>query len=218
MIISMTNRLLSIVIALALTSGIVAQAAQAPQRPLTPITLPAGSSLPTVLQSAASHLSETATGTIDPSAAIRGAYQRDHVALERLRQQASQLKASAHPAFDQFISDQEAALLAAERAALTTSRPASSSTIAAMDKLVAAAEAELGRQLSVTANAKSKSSQQGGQSQGNKQSGGSKGGSSEGGNSQGGNPQGGNSHGGHSHGGNSHGGNSQSGNSQSGNH
>jgi hypothetical protein len=203
MIISMTNRLLSIVIALALTSGIVAHAAQAPQRPLTPITLPAGSNLPTVLQTAASHLSETATGTIDPSAAIRGAYQRDHVALERLRQQSSQLKASARPAFDQFIADREAALLAVERAALTTSRPASSSTIAAMDKLVAAAEAELGRQLSAATNAKSKSSQQGGQSQGNKQASGSTGGSSQGGSS---------------HGGNSQGGHSQGGNSQSGNH
>jgi hypothetical protein len=207
MMISMTNRLLSIVIALALTSGIVAHAAQAPQQPLTPITLPAGSSLPTVLQTAASHLSETATGTIDPSGAIRGAYQRDHVALERLRQQASQLKASARPAFNQFISDQETALLAVERAALTTSRPAPTSTIAAMDKLVAAAEAELGRQLSAAANAKAKSSQQGGQSQGNNQHGQSQGGNSQGSNSQGGNSQGGNSQGGNSQGGNSQGGN-----------
>jgi hypothetical protein len=170
MVISMTNKLLGIVIALALTSGIAAHAAQAPQRPLSPIALPAASSLPAALQTAASQISEAATGTIDPSAAIRGAYQRDHVALEHLRQQASQLKGSSHPAFNQFISDQEAALLAIERGALTTSRPASSSTIAAMDKLVAAAQAELTRELSQTGAAKSSSSAQNGTSQGHGQS------------------------------------------------
>jgi hypothetical protein len=92
------------------------------------------------------------------------------VALEHLRQQASQLKGSAHPAFNQFISDQEAALLAMERAALTTSRPAASTTIAAMDKLVAAAQAELTHELSLTGAAKSSSSQSA-KSQGNSQSG-----------------------------------------------
>jgi hypothetical protein len=166
MVISMTNKLLGIVIALALTSGVAAHAAQAPQRPLSPIALPAASSLPAALQTAASHISETATSTIDPSAAIRGAYQRDHVALEHLRQQASQLKGSAHPAFNQFISDQEAALLAIERAALTTSRPASSSTIAAMDKLVAAAQAELTRELSQPAATKSQGNSQSGKAHG----------------------------------------------------
>src|SRR5256714_12415017 len=171
MVISMTNKLLGVVIALALTSGIAAHAAQAPQRPLSPIALPAASSVPAALQTAASRISETATSTIDPSAAIRGAYQRDHVALEHLRQQASQLKGSAHPAFNQFISDQEAALLAIERAALTTSRPASSSTIAAMDKLVAAAQAELTRELSQPGAAKTSSSQPSGAAQANGQSG-----------------------------------------------
>src|SRR6266513_1064754 len=156
----MTNRLLGIVIAFALTSGVVAHAASAPQRPLAPVSLPTASNLPAALQTAASRISETATSTIDPSAAIRGAYQRDHVALEHLRQQASQLKGSAHPAFNHFISDQEAALLAIERAALTTSRPASSSTIAAMDKLVAAAQAELTRELSQPAATKSQDSSQ----------------------------------------------------------
>ena len=118
MVITMTNRLLSLVIALALTSGIVAHAAQAPQRPL--ISLPA-------LQTAASHVGETATGAVDPSAAIRAAYQRNHVALEHLRQQASALKGGAHAAFNQFISDQEEALTQIERTALATSRPAVSS-------------------------------------------------------------------------------------------
>jgi len=143
MVIKMTNRMLSIVIAIALTSGIVAHAAQAPQRPLAPLTLPAA------LQTAASHVGETATGAIDPSGAIRAAYQRNRVALEHLRQQASPLKGSARAAFNQFISDQELALTQTERTALATSRPVVSSTITAMDKLVAEAEAELKRQLSL---------------------------------------------------------------------
>ena len=165
MVITMTNRLLSIVIALALTSGIVAHAAQAPQRPLAPVTLPA------TLQTAASHVGETATGAIDPSGAIRAAYQRNHVALEHLRQQASALKGSAHAAFNQFISDQELALTQTERAALATSRPDVSSAIAAMDKVVAEAEAELNRELSQTpAAAGANKANQGGKSQSNGQS------------------------------------------------
>src|SRR5258708_9259898 len=139
MVITMTNRLLSLVIALALTSGIVAHAAQAPQRPLAPVTLPAA------LQTAAAHVGETATGAVDPSAAIRAAYQRNHVALEHLRQQASALKGGAHAAFNQFISDQEDALTPIERTALATSRPPVSSAITAIDNVVATAEAELNR-------------------------------------------------------------------------
>jgi hypothetical protein len=171
MVIRMTNRLLSIVIAIALTSGIVAHASQAPQRPLAPVTLPA------TLQTAASHVSETATGAIDPSAAIRAAYLRNRVALEHLRQQGSPLKGSARDAFNQFVSDQELVLTQTERAALATSRPASSAAIAAMDKLVAAAEVELNRELSQAGGAKSNNSNnsnnsnQGGRSQSNGQSG-----------------------------------------------
>jgi hypothetical protein len=149
MVITMTNRLLGIVIALALTSGIVAHAAQAPQRPLAPVTLPA------TLQTAASHVSETATGAIDPSGAIRAAYQRNRVALEHLRQQASALKGSAHAAFNQFIADQELALTQTERAALATSRPDVSSAIAAMDTLVTTARARLDLELSQATAAKS---------------------------------------------------------------
>jgi hypothetical protein len=125
-----------------LTSGVVAHAAWAPQRPLAPLTLPAA------LQTAASHVGETATGAIDPSAAIRAAYQRNRVALEHLRQQASPLKGIARAAFDQFISDQELALTQAERTALATSRPDVSSSIAAMDSVVAAADVELNHELS----------------------------------------------------------------------
>jgi len=163
----MTNRLLGIVIALALTSGVVAHAASAPQRPLSPIALPAASSLPTAIQTAASHISETATSAIDPAAAIRGAYQRDRVALAHLRQQASQLKGSAHPAFNQFISDQELALTQTERAALATTRPDAQSAIVAMDELVAAAEAELNREFAKsTASSSSNSKGQSGKADG----------------------------------------------------
>jgi hypothetical protein len=155
MVIKMTNRMLTIVIAIALTSGIAAHAAQAPQRPLAPLTLPA------TLQTAASHVGETATGAIDPSAAIRAAYQRNRVALEHLRQQASPLKGTARAAFDQFISDQELALTQAERTALATSRPDVSSSIAAMDSVVAAADAELNRELSQNGGSSSDSKQDG---------------------------------------------------------
>src|ERR1700686_2581418 len=142
MVIKMTNRMLSIVIAIALTSGVLAHGAQSPQRPMAPVTLPAA------LKTAASHVGETATGAIDPSAAIRAAYQRNRVALEHLRQQASPLQGATHVAFEQFIADQELALTQTERAALATSRPDVSSSIAAMDKVVVAADAELNRELS----------------------------------------------------------------------
>jgi hypothetical protein len=152
MVIKMTNRLLAVVIAIALSSGIAAHAAQSPERPLTPVlptasTLPAATSLPTTLQTAASRLGETLTSSVDPKAAIRGAYQRDRVALERLRQQGSGLQGSAHPAFNQFISDQVSALTSLERDALATTTPSAGSAIKAMDDLVAAAQAELTRQL-----------------------------------------------------------------------
>jgi hypothetical protein len=167
----MTNRLLGIVIALALTSGVVAHAASAPQRPIAPVSLPTASNLPAALQTAASRISEAATSTIDPAAAIRGAYQRDRVALAHLRQQASQLKGSAHPAFNQFISDQELALTQTERAALATTRPDAQSAIAAMDKLVAATQTELNRELSQNGDPNSKNSTQGGSAQSKGQSG-----------------------------------------------
>lgn len=149
MVISMTNRLLAVVIAIALSSGIVAHAAQAPQRPLAPVSLPSASSLPLAVESTVGRISETATSTVDPSGAIRDAYQRDHVALEHLRQQASQLKGSAHPAFNQLISDDEAALTEIERTALATTRPVADTTIAAMDTLVASAQADLDQALTL---------------------------------------------------------------------
>src|SRR3989442_2510738 len=164
----MTNRLLGIVIACALTSGIVADAASAPQRPLAPVNLPTAGNLPAALQTAASQISEVATSAIDPGAAIRGAYQRDHVALEHLRQQASPLKGTAHAAFNQLVSDQELALTQTERAALATTRPDAQSAIAAMDQLVAATEAQLNRELSQTGDLNSKDAKQGGPAQSNR--------------------------------------------------
>ena len=149
MIVKMTNRLLATVIAFALFSGVVAHAAQAPDRPFAPNAVPEASTLPLALQTAAARIAEKATGTIDPSRAIRDAYQRDHVALERLRQQASRLKGSAHPAFNQYVSDQEDALESIERTGLATTRPSADRTIAAMDQLVAAAQAELTKQLAM---------------------------------------------------------------------
>ena len=161
MVSKMTNRLLAVVIAAALSSGIAAHAAQSPQRPIAPIALASASSLPVALQTAAAHIGETATGTFDPSAAIRDAYQRDHVALERLRQQASALKGSAHPAFNQYLDDQESALDETEHSALATVRPAAPTAIAAMDQLVAAAQAELTRELSLSGASKQSGSANG---------------------------------------------------------
>ena len=174
MVINMTNRLLAVVIAIALSGGIAAHAAQAPQRPLTPISLPAATDLPAALQTAASHITETATGAIDPAAAIRDAYQRDHVALEALRQQASALKGSAHPAFNQYLDTQEAALLELERTSLATIRPSAGSAISSMDALVTAAQQRLAQALaqpdaSKQNHAKAVSASQGKNEKGNKQ-------------------------------------------------
>jgi hypothetical protein len=155
----MTNRLLLIVIVCAFTSGVVAHAATAPQQPLTPFPLPAASSLPMALQTAASRIGETATGAIDPSAAIRGAYLRDHVALEHLRlTAAAQLPSGARPAYDQLISDDEAALIERVQTALATTRPSVFNAIAAMDAIVASAQAELNRELAPAITAKSQAS------------------------------------------------------------
>ena len=148
MVTQMTNRLLATVMAFAVSSGLVAHAAQEPHRALpavtlTNLTLPTAASLPQTVQTAASHVTDIATAAIDPSAAIKAAFQRDHVALEHLRQQASVLKGSNHPAFNQLISTDEAALVEIEKTALASNSASPSGTIAAMDQLVASAEAAL---------------------------------------------------------------------------
>jgi hypothetical protein len=174
MVIKMTNRLLALVMALAFSSGIIAHAAQDPatrQRTEPQLTLgersnPQQVSLPQVLQTAASKVSETAAAAIDPGAAIRAAYQRDHIALEHLRQPASQLKGNAHPAFNHLISDREVALTELERTALATRNPSASTAIAAMDKLVATTEAELIRAVAQDDATKSKANGQADKSNG----------------------------------------------------
>ena len=81
------------------------------------------------------------------------------------------MKGTAHAAFNQLVSDQELALTQTERAALATTRPDAQGAIAAMDKLVAATETELNRELSQTGDPNAKSSTQGGPTQSNGQSG-----------------------------------------------
>ncbi len=147
MVSTMTNRLLAVVMTMALSAAIAAYVAQSPQGIAGSIALASASSLPTTLQTAAAHIGETATGTFDPSGAIRDAYQRDHIALERLRLQASSLDASAQPAFKQYIDDQEAALDQTEHSALATVRPPSSTASPALDQLVMAAQGQLTTQL-----------------------------------------------------------------------
>jgi hypothetical protein len=119
---------------------------------LSHLTLPKASAVPqavetaaTQVSNAANHVSDAATAAVDRSAAIRAAFQRDHVALEHLRQQASVLKGSAHPAFNQLISNDEAALVEMEKTALASNNESASTSIAAMDQLVASAEAALAK-------------------------------------------------------------------------
>jgi hypothetical protein len=150
MVTQMTNRLLATVMAFAVSSGLVAHAAQDPHNVLPRVSLPAPSSVPQAVQTAAAqvsdaanHVSDAATAAVDPSAAIKAAFQRDHVALEHLRQQASVLKSSAHPAFNQLISNDEATLVEIEKTALASKAGSAAASIAAMDQLVASAEAAL---------------------------------------------------------------------------
>jgi hypothetical protein len=157
MITQMTNRLLATVMTFAVSTGLAAHAAQDPHKALpqvnlTRLTLPTPSSVPQAVHTAAaqvtnaaSHVSDAATAAVDPSGAIRGAFQRDHVALEHLRQQASVLKGSAHPAFNQLISNDEAALVEMEKTALASNNSSPSASIAAMDRLVASAEVALAK-------------------------------------------------------------------------
>ena len=151
MVTLMTNRLLATVMAFAVSTGLAAHAAQDPKRALpqvnlAKITLPKATSLPQAVQTvqtAANHVTDAAATAVDPSAAIRAAFQRDHVALEHLRQPASALKGSAHPAFNQLISNDEATLVELEKTALASNSGSAASSIAAMDQLVASAEAAL---------------------------------------------------------------------------
>jgi len=150
MVVQMTNRLLSIVMALAFTSGLVAHAAQdtRTQLPALPhlqfpavprVSLPASSPLPTALQA-------VANSVIEPDrTAIKAAYQRDHDALEHLRQQASDLRGPAHPAFNHLVQQDEQALLEMEQSSLSArlSGAGINTVVANMDSVVNQARNEL---------------------------------------------------------------------------
>jgi hypothetical protein len=145
MVVQMTNRLLAIVMAVAFSTGLVAHAAENPKHPLPELpTLPSPASLKqpaALIEMAAQGLRNQASAILNQdSSLIRDAYQRDHVALEQLRQQASSLRGSAHPAFNQLINKDQALLLALEQQALnpangTTSGDAAA-TIGQMDQIV----------------------------------------------------------------------------------
>lgn len=150
MVVQMTNRLLATVMAMAVSSGLVAHAAQnaLPQLPALPhLQLPADvrvslsepSSLPAALQTAA-------VDALDPDrAAIKAVYQRDHGALEQLRQQGSTLRSPAHQAFNQLIEADEKALQQLEESALASNLTASgvNTAVAGMDRLVNQAQTAL---------------------------------------------------------------------------
>ena len=159
---AMTNRLLALVMALACMSAVAAHAADrglyqlsglkvsfhlavphltaprftAPH--LAPVTLPTAG-----LAAAAATVTARAQAVVDPQGAISAAYERDHVALEHLRQQASALKGAAHPAFNQLLDSDEATLASLERQALDYSSGNPAGNVAAMDQLVASAQRSL---------------------------------------------------------------------------
>jgi len=173
MVTQMTNRLLATVMAFAVSTGLAAHAARdtnhnlpalkltkvattpevsqqkvsAPSASPKALTLPSPASVPQAIRSAANHLSDAATAIVDPSAAVRGAYQRDQLALEHLRQQGSALKGEARQAFNQRISEDELQLVQMERIALA-SKGGPATSIAAMDQLVLVMRTSLDRDLS----------------------------------------------------------------------
>lgn len=106
MVTQMTNRLLATVIAVFVSGALTAHASENVH--ITPPTVP------TVLR----QVEATAQAAVDPTASIREAYQRDHDALEHLRQEGSELKSPAHTQFNQLIAADQAQLLALEKAAL----------------------------------------------------------------------------------------------------
>ncbi len=173
MVTQMTNRLLATVMTFAVSTGIAAHAAKDPVHALPGVTvtavaaptvpghtvaapkvtvtvqtvsLPAATSLPQAVQVAANHVADAATAAVDPTAAVRAAFQRDHVALEHLRQLGSGLNSRARQAFNQRISDNEARLVEIEKTALA-SRTQAASSITDMDSLVASVNGSLAAEL-----------------------------------------------------------------------
>lgn len=134
MVTQMTNRLLATVMAVFVSGALTAHAAEGVH-----VTIPA----PTVLH----QVEATAAAAIDPSAAIRDAYQRGHDTLEHLRQEGSELTSPAHAQFNQLISADQAQLLALEKSALDRIAAGASvnatATIAQMDAIASQARTAL---------------------------------------------------------------------------
>ncbi len=157
MVVQMTNRLLATVMAMALSSGLVAHAAQntRTQLPALPhLQLPAVPhvSLPTALQA-------VADSVFDPDGAtIKAAYQRDHDALEQLRQQASDLRGAAHPAINRLIQQDQEALLQMEKSALSGNVTGAgvNTVVVNMDHVVNQAQAALASAKAATGALKTK--------------------------------------------------------------
>ena len=148
MVITMTNRLLAIVMAFALSSGIIAHAAQdesskPPVLPLPQMSLSdrLATSLPGAI---ASDVVDEASAAIDNRGPVRDAYVRDQVALEHLRQSESKLMCNTRQSFNTLVSNDEAELVDIERNALAANDPLSTS-VADMDSLVASASNTLAK-------------------------------------------------------------------------
>ena len=166
MVIEMTNRLLAVVIAVTVSSILAAHAAQASLKPLPSLHLglrlptagaALGAQIPAVvpgsLQTAAVALTGRAQEAVDPRSAVVSAYQRDHDALEHLRQPASELRSPAHAAFNKLLDADQRRLATLERQALDYQSGDAIAAMAAMDRVVQEAQAALSAALSVPAGA-----------------------------------------------------------------
>jgi hypothetical protein len=158
MAIAMTNRLLALVIAVALSATVAARAVQASYAgwtgprlglrlpshllPLDPQVAP---QVPGVLQTAAVSLGRSAQQTLDPKSSLLRAYQRDHDALERMRQRASGLRQPARAAYNRLLDSDQQALATLERQALDYQSGDAAAAEGAMDQVVLRAEAALAK-------------------------------------------------------------------------
>lgn len=153
MVIQMTNRLLAVVIAVTLSTTLAAHASvQLPaftlgvHVPLATFALrqpqvPAG--VPAALQTAARSLTNQARAALDPKSVVTAAYQRDHDALEHLRQRASALRSPAHASFTRSLDADQQTLATLERQALDYQSGDAASAALAMDHVVEQARAAL---------------------------------------------------------------------------
>lgn len=150
MVIQMTNRLLAVVIAVTVSTTLAAHAAQGSTVHLPAFRLgvhvpfatfglrqpqvPAG--MPAALQTAALSVTRQARAALDPKAVVTAAYQRDHDALEHLRQQAAALRSPAHASFNRLLDADQRTLATLERQALDYQSGDAASAALAMDRVV----------------------------------------------------------------------------------